>query len=113
MGAIGLMIGVPLDPEARYVVVAVAFLVGGFVAGARAPGSRLLHSLIAVVLGYIVFAVFIGIANVISEAGGPDAPEFASSGPRSGVIAAITAVLAAVAGGLAAKWFAPGGRRGR
>lgn len=112
MGAIGLMIGLALEPTARHVVVGIAFLCAGSIAAARAPALGLGHALLAAALGYLLFVVFILLATVISQAGGPDAPEFAESGSRSAVITAVWAVVGCLVGGILMSWLGPGsGRR--
>lgn len=112
MGAIGLMIGLAFEPTERHVVVGLAFLFGGYIAAARAPALRLIHSLLAAAIGYVLFGLFILLANVISQAGGPDAPAFAESGSRTAAITAGWAIAGCLLGGILTTWFTPGsGRR--
>lgn len=105
-GAIGLMIGLALEPTERHVVVGLAFLFGGYIAAARAPSLRLVHSLLAAAIGYAIFVVFILLANLISQAGGPDAPAFAASDSRTAALTVVWAVAGCLLGGLLATWLA-------
>lgn len=104
VGAIGLMVGLVLEPSSRHVVVGVAFLVGGFVAAARSPSRRVLDSLLALVLGYLLFSAFILLARLISEVAGPSAPDFADAGARTGLVTVAWALGGSVVGGVAATW---------
>ena len=106
-GAIGLMIGLALGSTAQDVVVGIAFVVGGAIAATRAPRRPVLHAVLGAAFGYAIFAAFILLANVISQLGGPDAPEFSESGSQAGVITAVWAVGGCVVGGVAGIWLSP------
>lgn len=111
-GAIGLMAGAGRDWPARLLITAVAFGLGGFLAGVRATGRRLAHAVASWVAAYAIHAAFILLATAIDILGGPDAPALLAGGASAWAIAAGWALLWSLAGAmLVNRWLAPAGRR--
>jgi hypothetical protein len=111
-GAIGLMAGSGRDWPARLAITAVAFGLGGFLAGVRAMGRRLAHAVASWVAAYAIHTAFILLATAIDIFGGPDAPALLAGGASAWGIAAGWALLWSLAGAmLVNRWLAPAGRR--
>jgi hypothetical protein len=111
-GSIGLMAGSGRDWPARLVITAVAFGIGGFLAGVRAMGRRLAHGVASWVAAYAIHAAFILLASIVDILGGRDAPEIAPGGASAWAVAAGWALLWSLAGAmLVNRWLAPAGRR--
>ncbi len=111
-GAIGLMVGGGRDWPLRLLTAAVAFGIGGFLAGVRAAGRRVAHGVAAWAAAYIIHAAFILVAAIIDVLGGPAAPALMPGGGRAWLIAAGWALIWALAGAiLVNRWLLPGARR--
>jgi hypothetical protein len=112
VGCIGLMVGAGGDWPLRLTTAALAFLVGGFLAGVRASGRRPLHALAAVVIAYVLHAVFVAAARLIDLLGAPAAPDALPGGVGAWLFGAVWALLFALAGGaLASSWLRPATRQ--
>jgi len=110
--SIGLMAGAGRDWPARLGAAALSFGIGGFLAGVRAAGRRIVHAIGAWVAGYAIHAGFIALATVIDLAGGPSAPHLIPGSGTQWLYALGWAFLVALAGGLVANsWLRPVGRR--
>jgi hypothetical protein len=114
VASIGLMAGAGRDWPVRLAAAALAFGVGGFLAGVRAGARRPAHALLAAVAAYVIHACFVALARIIDALGGPDAPPLSAGSGRDGMIAAAWALAFALIGGLLAHaWLTPAGRHGR
>lgn len=110
--SIGLMAGAGREWPARLGIAAVSFAVGGFLAGVRAAGRRIVHAIGAWVAAYAIHACFVVLATVIDALGGPDAPPLVAGSGEQWLYALGWAFLWALAGGLVANsWLRPTGRR--
>jgi hypothetical protein len=111
--AIGLMIGAGRDWPARLAITAIAFGIGGFLAGVRASGRRLAHAAAAWLAGYIIHAGFIALATIIDVFVGPTAPDLIPGGAGAWALAALWTLVWAMLGGmLVNRWLTPAGHRG-
>lgn len=112
VASVGLMAGAGRDWPARLTAGALAFALGGFLAGVRAAARRPTHAAAAWAAAYVIHACFIVLANVIDSLGGPDAPALVSGGGSRWLVAAGWALLFALVGGVVANsWLRPAGRR--
>jgi hypothetical protein len=112
VGCIGLMAGTGGEWPLRLGTAALAFLVGGFLAGVRTSGRRPLHALAAGVIAYLLYGVFVGAARLIDLLGAPSAPDAAPDGVAALLLGAVWALLFALAGGaLASSWLRPASRQ--
>jgi hypothetical protein len=110
--SIGLMAGAGREWPARLGIAAVSFAVGGFLAGVRAAGRRVVHAAGAWLAAYAIHACFVALATVIDAFGGPDAPPLIAGSGEQWLYALGWAFLMALAGGLVANsWLRPAGRR--
>ncbi|WP_217914167.1 hypothetical protein [Miltoncostaea marina] len=103
VASIGLMAGAGRDWPLRLAAAALAFGLGGFLAGMRAPGRRAAHAAGAWAAAYLLDAVFVALARVIDALGGPDAPALVPGSAGDWAVAALWALALALAGGLAAR----------
>jgi hypothetical protein len=112
VASIGLMAGAGRDWPVRLAAAAIAFGLGGFLAGVRAASRRPLHALAAAVAGYAIHAAFVMLAVVIDALGGPEAPALVPGGGRDWAVAAGWALAFALVGGMIANaWLRPATRR--
>jgi len=112
--SLGLLVGSGRDWPLRLAIAAVAFAVGGLLAGVRAGSARRLHALAAGVGGYVIYAVFVILAGLIDALGGPAAPAMARGGAQRWGLAAAWALAFALVGGMVAGlMLRPAGRRRR
>lgn len=110
-GAIGLMVGSGRDWPLRLIAAAIAFALGGFLAGVRASSRRLAHGVAAWFAAYVIHAAFIVIATLVDALGGPAAPTLMPGGGGAWLTAAVWALAWALAGAtLVNRWLTPGGR---
>jgi peptidoglycan/LPS O-acetylase OafA/YrhL len=112
VASVGLMLGADRDWPLRLGLAAVFFLVGGFLSGVRARSRRRLHGLVAAALGYVVFAVFVALAGIVSTAVDRNVPDPLRGGLVPTALAAACAVAFALIGAsLAERWLRPSRRR--
>jgi len=112
--SLGLMLGAGRDMPVRLAIAGASFFIGGFLAGVRADARRPLHGLAAGVTGYLIHAVFVGLARLIDAFGGPDAPALLPGTRNEWLVAAGWALAVALLGGiLAGTWLRPAGQRRR
>jgi hypothetical protein len=112
--AIGLIAGTGRGDVALVVAVAVAFGVGGFLAGVRATDLRPLHAVLAGLAAIAFHAAFVVLASLADALGGPEAPGFLPGSNARWGIALLVGLAAAAAGGItAAMWLRPQGRDAR
>lgn len=112
VASVGLMVGVEADIAVRLVAIVVAFVVGGFLAGVRASDHRRLHGVVAAVLGYVIFVVFVAVAWVVSTWVGPDPPSLAPDGALVALVGVGAALVCAFFGAaLADRWLRPSRKR--
>ena len=110
MAAIGLMTAADRDWPVRLLVAALAFGLGGFLAGVRAASRRPAHALSAAVAGYLLHAAFVALTRIVDTFGGPDPPPIAPGSSRGWMLAAVWALVFALIGGLLANsWLRPAG----
>lgn len=110
VASIGLMVGTGRDLPLRLTFVALAFLIGGFLAGVRASARRPAHALAAVAVAYLLHAGFVVAARAIDAIGGPGPPALVGDG-RGWALAAVVALAAAASGGaLVGSWLRPAGQ---
>ncbi len=108
ISAIGLLVGAERGDLARAVAVAVAFLIGGFLAGVRAEVIRPLHSALAAIAAYAFHALFVIVGYLASVLGGPSSPSFVPGPTRTWLLTALLGIVAAIAGGfVATTWLRP------
>lgn len=110
-GAIGLLVGSPRDLAQRIVIVAVAFLLAGFLAGVRAIGARIAHAVAAWVAAIVVYLAFVAVTAVVDILGGPARAEPAPDGMGTSLVVLGVSFVAVLCGGsLANSWLRPGGQ---
>jgi hypothetical protein len=110
VAAVGLMAGAERDWPLRLTAIALAFTVGGFLAGVRASARRPGHALAAAVVGYLLHAVYVALARVVDAFAGPDPPALAADSTRAWLLAFGWALVFALIGGLIANsWLRPAG----
>lgn len=88
VGAIGLMVSADRGWFLQGALLAVAFLVGGYLAGVRAGGRRVAHGAASWVAAHLLHVAFIAAAAVIDLFGGPDPPALAPDGGNAWLYAA-------------------------
>lgn len=114
VAAIGLLAGAGRDWPLRLGAAALAFGIGGFLAGVRASARRPAHALLAAVAAYAGHAAFVAVARIMDALGAPDAPALAPGSGRDWLVGAAWALAFALAGGLLAHaWLSPAGRHRR
>jgi hypothetical protein len=112
VGSIGLMVGTERDWPARLAASAIAFGIGGFLAGVRAAARRPLHAVAAWVVAYLLQALFVVLARIIDALGGPEAPSLVGEDGSDWLVAAVWALgFALIGGALANAWLRPASRR--
>lgn len=110
VAALGLMAGAERDWPLRLTAAALAFGLGGFLAGVRASARRPAHALAAAVVGYLLHAVYVALTRVVDAFAGPDPPAFAPDSTNAWALAAGWALVFALIGGLIANsWLRPAG----
>ena len=110
VAAVGLMVGAERDWPLRLTAAALAFCLGGFLAGVRASARRPAHALAAAVMGYLLHAVYVALARIVDAFAGPDPPALAPDSTRAWALAAVWALIFALIGGLIANsWLRPAG----
>jgi len=112
VASIGLLAGSGRDLPVRLGALALAFVVGGFIGGARARGKRLRHVAVAFVVAYVIYAVFIGLAHVIHRVGGPTPPELVPTDDDQQALMAVgwSAAFMLIGAGVAASMLRGRGR---
>lgn len=103
VASVGLMAGAGRDWPLRLTAAGLAFAVGGFLAGVRAPGRRAAHAAGAWALAYVLDAAFVALARIIDALGGPDAPALVPGSAGDWLVAALWALVLSLAGGLTAR----------
>jgi hypothetical protein len=110
VAAVGLMVGAERDWPLRLTATALAFGLGGFLAGVRASARRPAHALAAAVMGYLLHALYVALARVLDVFAGPDPPALAAESTRDWATGAGWALVFALIGGLIANsWLRPAG----
>lgn len=110
VAAVGLMAGTGRDWPLRLTAAAVAFALGGFLAGVRASARRPAHALAAAVVGYLLHAVYVALTRIVDAFAGPDPPALAPDGTRAWLFSAAWALVFSLIGGLIANsWLRPAG----
>lgn len=108
IASIGLLIGAERGDLTRAVAVAVAFTIGGFLAGVRAERLRPLHAALAAVAAYAFHAVFVVFGHLASVLGGPASPSFVPGETRTWALTSFLGLVAAmIGGGIAVAWLRP------
>jgi hypothetical protein len=111
ISSIGLMAASGRELAVRLLVAAAFFLLGGFLAGVRSAQRRAMHAVVAGVAAHVIFAVFVGLASIISTFVDPDAPDLLAGGAaRTGAVALWSLAFAAIGGLLAGSWLRPAHR---
>jgi uncharacterized protein YaaW (UPF0174 family) len=114
VASVGLMAGAGRDWPGRMAAAAVAFGLGGFLAGVRAEARRPAHALAAAVAGHLLYAGFAATTRAIDALGGPDAPALVPGTTREWAITLLWSLAVAAAGGaVAGTWLRPAGGRRR
>lgn len=83
-------------------IIIVAFIIVGFLAGVRTLDHRVFNATAAWVTGWLLWAVIDLVLVVVNAAGGPTEPEFAPGTDRVSLLIAAVSLLAAIVGGLTA-----------
>jgi len=113
-GGVGLMVGSPRDVVQRVLVVAVASLASGFLAGVRAIGRRMAHAMAAWVVAVALLVAFVVVTAAVAVVAGPDGVDPAPGGWRTtAAVLAMSLALTLAGGAVANSWLRPAGQGGR
>lgn len=102
VGTIGLAASAGAAVWLRAIIIIAVFLIGGFLVGVRTLDRRVANAVAAWVVGWLLWAVIVGILAIVNVAGGPSEPEFAPGTDGASLVIAAASLLAAIVGALAA-----------